>query len=336
MSDKSNIDELLDKFEKKYGENSIYVRDEEYVAISTGSFSLNVSIGIGGIPKKRFTELYGSEGTGKTTLCLCACREVIKANGRVLYIDAENALDYGYVQEIVGKGIDKKQFVIINPEVAEDAFEMAGEAIQSGLFDLIILDSLPALAPREEKEKGFAKETMMVIPRLVGKFFRLHGTDLRHSTAALIIVNQVRDNTNSYFGGYKTPGGHALKHWNSLEIQLTKGKPIEVTKDGVKSRIGQYTNFTIKKNKVSIPFRTFQFPIIYGKGIDYVRDLIEFSSMLGVVKKRGSWYYFGEEKLGQGLVKTSNTLKERKDLLDKIEQMCYNLTYEEPKEEEND
>lgn len=321
-----DVKELLQGFQEKYGESSVYLKDVKLKAISTGSLSLDVSIGIGGIPKRRFTEIYGPEGTGKTSVCLSTSREVIKLDGRVLYIDAENALDYGYVQEIVGRDVSNDQFVIINPEVAEDAFEMAGKAIQSGLFDLIVLDSLPALAPKEEKEKGFARETMMVIPRLVGKFFRLHGTDLRQTETALIIVNQVRDNTKSYFGGYKTPGGHALKHWNSLEIQLTKGKAIEITKDGIKTRIGQYTNFTIKKNKVAIPYRTFQFPIIYGKGIDYIRDSIEFSAMLGVIKKKGSWYYFNDEKLGQGLSNTHKTLKEDENLLDKIQQMCYNLT----------
>jgi len=323
MNTDKALQNFLDNVKDSFGDESLATISGNVQALSTGSLSLDISTGIGGIPRGRFTELYGSEGTGKTTLALSISKSVVVGGGKVLYVDTENTLDYGLVREIIPESTDSN-FIISNPLTLDSAFKIMLSGIESGLFELVVMDSLPALPSEEEVEKGLDRDTMMVLPRKAGQFLRLSAVKVRNNNTTVLIVNQVRDNTTSYFGGFKTPGGHALKHFNTLEIALNKGKAIEDDdSQGNKQRIGTYTQFTIKKNKVGIPFRSAELPIIYGKGVDYYRDVIEFSALLGVTRKKGSYIYYGDVNIGQGMKRATEKLRTDPELLKAIETDCY-------------
>jgi recombination protein RecA len=314
------LDQILDEF----GEDVVLRKYEGGIpAISTGSLSLDVSIGIGGVPKGRFTEFYGPEGGGKTTLLLNIAKEAIKAGEKVLYIDTENSLDYAYAEEILGKLLKEDNPIFIQPQSAETSFEIAHAGINSG-FSCILFDSVAALSPQEELDKGMEKMQVGLAPRITSKFLRKVAFEVRQKEVAFIYTNQVRANIGSYFGGYTTPAGYALKHYTSVRVYLSKSKDIEIDE----KPIGNFVNFVIKKNKVGIPFRQATTNIIYGKGVDYYRDVISFASLLGVIKNRGSYFAFEEETIGNkpGVSNTAQALAKDQKLLDKIVEMCYNIT----------
>jgi len=314
---------FLDKILDEYGETVIIRKYEGGIpAISTGALSLDVSIGIGGIPKGRFTEIYGPEGSGKTTLLLNIAREAIRAGEKVLYIDTENSLDYAYALEILGDLMSDDNPIIIQPQSAESSFQIALAGVEAG-FTCILFDSVAALSPQKELEKEMADQQIALAPRITSKFLRKVAFELREKEVAFIYSNQVRANVGSYFGGWTTPAGYALKHYTSVRIYLSRSKDIE--DDG--NVIGNFVNFVIKKNKVGIPFRQATTNVIYGKGVDYYRDVISFASLLGVIKSRGSYFGFEEDTIGNkpGISNTALALQEDPELLDKIVKMCYNV-----------
>ena len=318
--EESFLDKILDDF----GEDVILRKYEGGIpAISTGSLALDVSIGIGGIPKGRFTEIYGPEGGGKTTLLLNLAKQALLVGERVLYIDTENGLDYAYAEEVLGKLLKEDNPVFVQPQSAEDSFEIAMAGMNSG-FTCILFDSVAALSPQEELDKGMGKMQVGLAPRITSKFLRKVAFEVRQKEVAFIYSNQVRANIGSYFGGYTTPAGYALKHYTSVRIYLSKSKDIEENDE----TIGNFVNFVIKKNKVGIPFRQATTNIIYGKGIDYYRDVISFASLLGVIKNRGSYFAFEDETIGSkpGVSNTSRALAKDQKLLDKVVEMCYNIT----------
>lgn len=318
--EESFLDRVLDEF----GEDIVLRKYEEGIpAIPTGSLALDVSIGIGGIPKGRFTEIYGPEGGGKTTLLLNVAKHALMTGERVLYIDTENGLDYAYAEEVLGKLMKEDNPVFVQPQSAEDSFEIAMQGIDND-FSCILFDSVAALSPREELDKGMDKMQIGLAPRITSKFLRKVAYEVRKREVAFIYTNQVRANIGSYFGGYTTPAGYALKHYTSVRIYLSKSKDIEEN-DKI---VGNFVNFVIKKNKVGIPFRQATTNIIYGKGIDYYRDVISFASLLGVIKNRGSYFAFEDETIGNkpGVTNTSRALAKDQKLLDKIVEMCYNIT----------
>lgn len=290
-------------------------------SISTGSLSIDVSTGIGGIPKGRFTEVYGPEGGGKTTLMLNIAEEALKDGIKVLYIDTENSLDYAYAEEVIGE-FDENNFVIIQPESAETSFTIAMAGMDAG-FKCIIFDSVAALSPEEELEKPMDKMQVGLAPRITSKFLRKVAHRVRRDEVAFVYTNQIRANIGGY-GGYTTPAGYALKHYTSLRIYLSKGKSIE---DSDKVTIGNYVNFIIKKNKVGKPYRQATTNIIYGSGIDYYRDVLSFAVLLGIVKNRGSYFGFEDDTIGKkpGVVNTAQALEKDPEMLDKIVKMCYNI-----------
>jgi len=320
MSDDKFLDDVLDVF----GEGVLITDSSEINAISTGSISLDASIGIGGIPKGRITEIFGSESTGKTTMALGMAKSALAYGGRALYIDAENMLDYKLVEMIVGDELDSGELVMLNPESAEDAFTMCEMGVNSGNFDIVILDSIGALAPQKEKDDDFDKASVGQAAKLISKFLRRISFKVKETDTALVLLNQVRDKIGSFMGGFDTPGGHALKHFSALRIALTKGKHITVGtgKDAVV--VGVEVNFTVRKNKLAPPFRGFHFPIIFGKGIDTAMDYLEFCSMLGIIKKSGSYFKLDDESLGQGRLVAADSLRDNKVLLDKLAVMVYN------------
>ena len=314
---------MLDKVLEEYGEDVIIREYPEGVpSISTGSLAIDVSTGIGGIPKGRFTEVYGPEGSGKTTLLLNIAREAVNTGERVLFIDTENSLDYAYAEEIVGN-MDSEIFLIIQPESAESSFTIAMMGIEAG-YTCILFDSVAALSPEKELEKGMEKQQIGLAPRLTSKFLRKVVHTIRKKEVAFIYSNQVRANIGSYFGGYTTPAGYALKHYTSLRIYFSKGKDIE---DSDKNAIGNFVNFVIKKNKVGRPFRQATTNIIYGVGINYYRDVISFGTLLGIIKNRGSYFAYEDETIGSkpGVANTIEALADDPALLDNIVEMCYNV-----------
>jgi recombination protein RecA len=312
---------FLDGILERFGESVLEGHTGSIEAISTGSLSLDTSIGIGGIPRGRITELYGSEGTGKTTIALNTAKILADNNEKTLYIDVENLLNTEILKAVLGPTAKVENIVVLTPESAEDAFMMAEAGIESGEFGMIVIDSIGAMSSRKEKEVEFDKDTMMQIPRIVSKFIGRNIYAIRVSNIALLILNQVRDNVGSYVKSFSTPGGHKLKHEASVRIALTKGEDLKRGNEIV----GILTKFVVKKNKLAPPFRSFTIPIIFGEGIDFYSDLIDFAKLLGIIQGAGSYYKFNGETLGQGKNATRDVLMKSKDTLDLIVKACYNI-----------
>jgi recombination protein RecA len=302
-------------------DETVFGRDEPGEFISTGCLSLDVSIGKGGIPVGRVTEIYGSEGSAKTTIALSIARSAIKLGKKVLYVEVENVLDYDLVYGIIGEVFDKDKFILIQPNTAEETLDIIEKGIASNEFGLIVLDSIGALAPEVEKEKDIDELQMGTTPKLLAKFFRRNVYAIRNSKTALLLINQVRDNIGSYAKSFSVPGGHALKHFSALIIALSKGQEIKLDNQA----IGITTTFVIKKNKLSSPFRGYTIPIIFGKGVDFYKDFVSFTEDIGVVSKAGPFYKFGEEMLGKGVINTIEYLKHNPDTVDKITNRVYSV-----------
>jgi recombination protein RecA len=315
-------DSFLNEIFEKFG-NEIAVRNysEGVPSISTGSLAIDVSTGIGGVPRGRFTEVYGPEGSGKTTLLLSIAKQAMNSGLKVLYIDTENSLDYAYAKEVVGDFTDD-QMIILQPESGEDAFSLALISVEHD-FPVILFDSVAAISPEKELEEPMDKQQVGLTPRLTSKFLRKIAYLVRTKEIAFVFSNQVRANIGAYMGGYVTPAGFALKHYTSLRIYLSKSDEIKIDK----TAIGNFVKFVIKKNKVGRPYRQATTNIIWGKGVDYHRDVISFAALLGIIRSRGSYYSFDGEIIGNkpGTINAINTLKENKELLDKIVGMCYNV-----------
>ena len=320
-------EEFGDILPTKTDENS----GEPVKAISTGSVSLDISTGIGGIPLGRFTELYGPDSSGKTTLSMEICSNAIKQGHRVLYIDAENTLDIDYAREII-KDMNDNTFVLIQPELMEQSMRIAELAINDGDFNLIVLDSIGSLAPKKVKEDELTSSNVALLSRFMTTFLQRNAYNVRKSNIAFLGVNQVRDKIGAYISTFETPGGHAWKHITSLRIQLSRATDIE--QDGTK--IGIMSRFVIKKNKLAPPYRSFTIPIIFGKGVDTTRDAIEFASMLSIMEKRGPYFAFGGETLASGMNKTIEYLNNNKETLDKIIKACYDTIDNKNLDEEGD
>jgi recombination protein RecA len=319
---KESQDSFLDAIVEKFGDNVLSnIRGDKVEAMTSGSLSLDASIGIGGFPRGRFTEIVGPEGSGKTTIALTSAYHEIDNGGKVLYIDAENMLSYAAIEQMMGTPVNKNKLILIQPETAEQAFMITEKAVASGEFTAIVIDTIASLEPQEEREKEFDEFTMASLSRLLAKFFRRNAADVKNMNVAVILLNQVRDDLKSYMGGYKSPGGHALAHYASVRIPLTKGTEIKQGED----KIGINTKFVIKKNKLAAPFRSYIIPIIFGKGVDYYTDAVSFCETLGIIKKNGAFYKFEGETLGQGRNAAAEFLRNNKEILDRIITTMYNI-----------
>jgi recombination protein RecA len=316
-SDSSFLDAIVEKFGEDVLSN---IRGDKVEAMTSGSLSLDASIGIGGFPRGRFTVIWGSEGTGKTTLALTAAVKEINNGGKVLYIDAENMLSYAAIEQMLSINVNKDKLLLIQPDTAEQAFMIAEKAITSGEFTFIVIDTVAALEPEAEKEKEFDENTMTGVSKILTKFFRRDAPDVKVHNVAFLLLNQVRDKVGSYTGGFDMPGGHALKHWASVMVSLTKGTEIKQGEE----KIGINTRFVVKKNKLGPPFRSFEIPIIFGKGIDYYTDTVTFCEILGILKKSGAFYKFEGETIGQGRNNTSQYLRDNPETLARLEEQLYN------------
>jgi len=333
----------MNNFEKRvkkdYGEN-LFLEDKEIKAISTGATSLDVSLGVGGIPRGRISVIYGAESSGKTTLSLEICKNAIKEGDKVLYIDAEQGLTREYIGEIFGE-IPQDNLKVLQSDTAENALEISELAIQgnpklgveSGEFGLIVIDSLGALSPRKEQKDELADANIALMARLLPVFLRRNAYALRESRTALLFISQVRDKIGSFVGGYSYVGGHAIRHYASVVIFLSR---IGMIKQGTEP-IGITIKFTVNKNKVGKPFRSWnKLPLMFNKGIDYYKDLLDFSDLLGHTYKKGAFYYItgDEDSIGKGYKEAIQTLIENPEKLDKIVELCYNINNKEKETEE--
>lgn len=319
---KGLIKAVLDNFG-----DDIKMREEKTEGMPSGSLALDICIGVGGFPKGRFTEIYGSESTGKTSLCLATCRQLLKrvknedSSERIVYIDTENSLDYNYIKQIMGDYYNNEHMTIFQPKVAEDALEIALLSIQDDV-DLIILDSVASLSPSDELKKSMSDLQVGLLARLIAKFLRMAVFDVREKNITFLFTNQVRAKIGSYAKSYETPAGNALKHYISTKVFLGKGEKITLKGE----EIGNRVKFTIKKNKVGQPFMSARTNNIFGTGINFERDVIEFSKMLGVVQQASSYYKLDGETIGNspGIVAVCEELNSNRILLDNIIKRCYN------------
>ena len=318
-ANKSKALELtIQGIEKQFGRGSIMrlgtgqSLSEEMGVIPTGSLSLDLALGIGGLPKGRVIEIYGPESSGKTTLALHAVAECQKAGGTAAFIDAEHALDVGYARKL---GVDVDNLLISQPDTGEQALEITDMLIKSSAVDILIIDSVAALVPRAELEGDMGDAQMGAQARLMSQALRKLTGSISKSKATVIFINQVRMKIGVMFGNPETTtGGNALKFYASVRLDVRRIASIKNGDDA----IGNRTKVKVVKNKVSPPFKEVEFDIIYGKGICQEGDILDLAANLNIVQKSGTWYSYGEERLGQGREAVRDLLKTRKDLMTEL------------------
>ena len=303
-----NVDLAVKEIQQKYGDGSIMklgdARKVDVDVISTGSISLDLALGVGGIPRGRIIEVYGPESSGKTTLALHVVAEMQKMGGTAAYIDAEHALDPEYAAKI---GVKVKDLLISQPDHGEQALEITETLVRSGGVSLIVIDSVAALTPRAEIEGEMDQQHMGLQARLMSHALRKLTGVVAKTNTTIIFINQIRHKIGVMFGNPETTtGGLALKFYASVRVEIRRAAQIQ---SGEKI-IGNRTKAKIVKNKVAAPFKTAEFDILYNEGISRLADLVNTGVNLGVVAKSGSWYNFGEQKLGQGIEGSRQFLKE--------------------------
>ncbi|MFO7279772.1 MAG: recombinase RecA [Thermoanaerobacterales bacterium] len=298
MDRQKNLEMALSQIEKQFGKGSVMRMGEKGAmaieAISTGALSLDLALGIGGLPRGRITEIYGPESSGKSTLALHVVAEAQRNGGICAYIDAEHALDPVYAQAI---GVDIDELLISQPDTGEQALEIADMLVRSGAIDVVVVDSVAALTPRAEIEGEMGDSHVGLQARLMSQALRKLTSNLNKSRTIAIFINQLREKIGVMFGSPETtPGGRALKFYASVRLDIRR---IESIKDGVEI-VGNRTRVKVVKNKCAPPFKQAEFDIMYGKGISREGSLLDIGVDLGLVKKSGAWYTYEGEQLGQG------------------------------------
>jgi recombination protein RecA len=289
--------------------------NNDYPAISTGALTLDLALGIGGIPCGRVTEIYGPESSGKTTLTLSIIAESQKAGGTCAFIDAEHALDPLYAEKI---GIDIKNLLISQPDTGEQALEIVESLIRSGAVDLIVVDSVAALVPKAEIDGNMGDAQMGLQARLMSQALRKLTAIISKSKTALIFINQIRMKIGVVYGNPETTtGGMALKFYSSIRIEIRK---IEALKKG-EENYGNKVRAKVVKNKMSAPFKQAEFDIIFGKGISKIGCLIDAAVSSGVILRKGTWYFLGEDRISQGRDNLIKEIEDKPPLLKKVEEL---------------
>ncbi len=313
------LDLAMTQIDRQFGKGSIMrLGDDaaviEISAIPTGSISLDVALGIGGIPRGRIIEIYGPESSGKTTLALHIIAEAQKLNGLAAFIDAEHALDAGYAKNL---GVDTDNLLISQPDTGEQALEITETLIRSGALDIVVIDSVAALVPRAEIEGEMGDAQMGLQARLMSQAMRKLSGAISKSKACVIFINQLREKIGVVFGNPETTtGGRALKFYSSVRIDIRR---IGSIKDGERI-VGNRTQVKVVKNKVSPPFRSGTFDVMYGVGISKAGEILDLAANENIVEKSGTWFSYGEERLGQGRENVKSLLEGNPDLLAQIEQ----------------
>jgi recombination protein RecA len=293
----------------KLGDNAI----EAVEFIPTGSIGLNVALGIGGLPKGRVIEIYGPESSGKTTLALHAMAESQKAGGIAAFIDAEHAFDRFYAKKL---GVDVENLLVSQPDNGEQALEIVENLIRSGAIDIIVIDSVAALTPRSEIEGEMGDSKMGLQARLMSQALRKLTSTISKTATCCIFINQLREKIGIMFGNPETTtGGNALKFYSSIRLDIRK---VNQLKEG-EEIIGNRVKVKVVKNKLAPPFRKAEFDIIYGEGISRILEIIDLAVEYNIIKKSGSWFSYGETKLGQGRDAVKKLLQDNLELSDELE-----------------
>ena len=312
------VQAAMAKIEKDFGKGSIMKMGDESIAnvevIPTGSIGLNAALGVGGYPKGRIIEIYGPESSGKTTLSIHAMAECQKAGGVCAFIDAEHAFDRFYAEKL---GVDISNLYISQPDNGEQALEIADQLIRSSAIDLIIIDSVAALTPKKEIEGDMGDSSVGLQARLMSQALRKMTSTISKTNTTCIFINQLREKIGVMFGSPETTtGGNALKFYSSVRLDIRKNGP--TIKDG-DIAIGNKVKVKVVKNKVAPPFRFAEFEITFGEGISRIGEIVDLSEQFDIIKKSGSWYSYGDSKLGQGRDAVKALLTDNPELCDELE-----------------
>jgi recombination protein RecA len=308
----------LDKIEKGYGKGTIMKLGdnaiEDVQVIPSGSIGVDLALGVGGYPRGRVVEIYGPESSGKTTLAIHAIAEAQKAGGIAAFIDAEHAFDRFYAKKL---GVDIENLYISQPDNGEQALEIADHLIRSGALDIVVIDSVAALTPKSEIEGEMGDSKMGLQARLMSQALRKLTANINRTNTTLVFINQLREKIGVMFGNPETTtGGNALKFYASVRIDIRR---IGQIKEGEDIQ-GNRTRVKVVKNKLAPPFRKAEFDIIYGLGISKTGELIDMGVEMEILKKSGSWFSYGETRLGQGRDAVKNLLRDNPELSEEIEQ----------------
>ena len=318
-SDKEKaLNKAVNKIEKQFGKGSIMrLGDSQKLnveSIPTGALPLDLALGIGGIPKGRIIELYGNESSGKTTLALHIIAEAQKMDGIAAFIDAEHALDPKYAKNL---GVNIDNLLISQPDSGEEALEIGEALVRSNAVDLVVIDSVAALVPKAELEGDMGDSHMGLQARLMSQAMRKLSGAISKSKAAVIFINQIREKIGVMFGNPETtPGGRALKFYSSVRIEMRRSQTI---KDGDK-KIGSSAKVKVVKNKVAAPFRNCQFDIMYGTGISQSGCILDLGEETGIIDRAGSWYSYGDVRLGQGRQNSKEFLQDNPEIMEEIDE----------------
>jgi recombination protein RecA len=307
----------MEKLDKTYGKGAVMKLGDSPVerveVIPTGSITLDIALGVNGYPKGRVIEIYGPESSGKTTLAIHAIAEVQKQGGIAAFIDAEHAFDQFYAKKL---GVDIDNLLISQPDNGEQALEIADNLIRSGAIDLIIVDSVAALTPKAEIEGEMGDSQMGLQARLMSKALRKLTASINKAGCCCIFINQLRDKIGVMFGNPETTtGGNALKFYSSIRIDIRKASQIKEGEEVMGNRV----KVKIVKNKVAPPFRKAEFDVMYGEGISKVGEVIDLGVELNVLKKSGSWFSYGDTRLGQGRDSVKSLLQDNPELMEELE-----------------
>jgi recombination protein RecA len=313
-----SVDLAITQIERQFGKGSIMrLGGSEHISdiavIPTGSLSLDLALGVGGVPRGRVIEIYGPEAGGKTTLALHIIAEAQKRNGLAAFIDAEHALDVGYAKRI---GVNTDDLLVSQPDTGEQALEIAETLVRSGALDVLVVDSVAALVPKAELEGEMGDAQMGLQARLMSQALRKLTGSISKSKTTVIFINQLRMKIGVFFGSPETTtGGNALKFYSSMRLDIRKMTSIKIGQE----IIGFRTKVKVVKNKVAPPFRETEFDIIFGEGISREGDILDLAVENGIIEKSGAWYSYKGDRVGQGRDNSRVFLKENKDLLKQLE-----------------
>ena len=334
MDKLKSLESTISQIERSYGKGSVMRLGERDVveidAISSGSLSLDVALGIGGLPKGRIVEIYGPESSGKTTLALHVIAEAQKNKGTCAFIDAEHALDPIYAKKL---GVNTDEMLISQPDNGEQALEIADTLVNSSAIDVLVVDSVAALVPRAEIEGDMGDSHMGLHARLMSQALRKLTGSISKSQCLVIFINQIRQKIGVMFGNPETTtGGNALKFYASVRMDIRR---IGAIKDR-EEVVGNQTRVKIVKNKLAPPFKTVEFDIMYGEGISKTGEILDLAASIGLVEKSGAWYSYNGDRIGQGRENAKNFLKDNSEIALKIEQEIRSHGKENKSNEENE